>query len=251
MKNHFIIPYSGNKREEVEILYDNIKDKINKIDYIIEPYCGSCAMSYYISLKHPNKYKYILNDNNKFLIELLNIMKDENKYNDFINKINNIISLIIDKESYKKYSDKECFEGWFIGNKIYNIRPFLYPQGKKINQIAKQAPIIDFLRNEDITILNQDGNELYNEYKNNKKTLILLDPPYMMTNNTFYKQPTFEIYETLSTDNIMKLKSKICLMLNDNYINRLIFKKCKLIDYDKKYQTTKKDIKHILISNFI
>lgn len=250
MKNHFIIPYNGNKREEVEILYEKIKNKLDDIDIIIEPFCGSCAMSYYISTKHPNKFKYVLNDNNDFLIKLLNIMKDENKYIEFIENINKIIIKITDKETYIKHTNKDTFEGWFIGHKIYNIRPFLYPQGKPIKIITKQAPIIDFLRTENIEILNNNGIDIYEKYKNNSKSLILIDPPYIMTNNSWYKTPDTNIYEVLNNDDIKKCKSKICLMLNDNFIIKLIFKGCNIDEYDKKYQTTKKNIKHLLITNF-
>jgi hypothetical protein len=46
MKNHFFIPYSGNKRqEEVKQIYDNIELKPN-IKYIVETYCGSSALSF-------------------------------------------------------------------------------------------------------------------------------------------------------------------------------------------------------------
>ena len=68
-KNHFFIPYAGNKRSEVEKIYDSIKDKLNDIEYIVEPFCGTSAFSYYMSLRHPKQFKYILNDNNKYLIE--------------------------------------------------------------------------------------------------------------------------------------------------------------------------------------
>jgi site-specific DNA-adenine methylase len=44
MKNHFFYPYFGNKREEVEHIY-NLSD-LNNIDTIVEPFCGSCAVSY-------------------------------------------------------------------------------------------------------------------------------------------------------------------------------------------------------------
>ena len=39
MRNHFIFSYMGNKREEVEIIHDTIKDKLEGIDTIIEPFC--------------------------------------------------------------------------------------------------------------------------------------------------------------------------------------------------------------------
>ena len=48
MKNHFFFPYCGNKRQEVERLYKTVENKIDDIDILIEPYCGSCAFSYYV-----------------------------------------------------------------------------------------------------------------------------------------------------------------------------------------------------------
>ena len=78
--------YAGNKRNEVEGLYNEIKDQLNDIETIIEPFCGSSVFSYYLSLKHPKNFKYILNDNNKKLIKIYKIMKDEDLMNDFINK---------------------------------------------------------------------------------------------------------------------------------------------------------------------
>ena len=68
MKNHFIFSYAGNKRNEVEQIFDKID--LKDIDTIIEPFCGSSAMSYYLSTLYPKKFKYILNDNSK---EIYNI----------------------------------------------------------------------------------------------------------------------------------------------------------------------------------
>jgi len=48
MKNHFYMPYFGNKRTEVSIIYKHLD--LNNITTIIEPYAGSAAISYYISL---------------------------------------------------------------------------------------------------------------------------------------------------------------------------------------------------------
>ena len=63
MKNHFYMPYKGNKRQEVVRIFDEID--FEKLTTVIEPYCGSCAMSYYISTQYTG-IKYILNDNNFF-----------------------------------------------------------------------------------------------------------------------------------------------------------------------------------------
>ena len=87
MKNHFITSYAGNKREECEEIYRICN--FDGITTIVEPFCGSSAISYYISLHYPSKFKYILNDNNKFLIELYKIMKDEDLYTEFMTEIEN------------------------------------------------------------------------------------------------------------------------------------------------------------------
>ena len=80
MKNHFYIPYCGNKRQEVKHIYDNID--FTDITTVIEPFCGSCAMSYYISTQREG-LKYILNDNNKYLKEMYELMLDDNKIEKF------------------------------------------------------------------------------------------------------------------------------------------------------------------------
>ena len=105
MKNHFYIGYAGNKRQEVEIIYNSLN--LSNITTIIEPYCGTCAISYYIWLKHPN-LKFILNDNNIYLKEIYEIIKD----------------------------DVKCIEFEKIINEQYNIYSFLF------NTIAGRAIIV-------------------------------------------------------------------------------------------------------------
>ena len=56
MKNHFFMGYAGNKRNECEGLYNEVKDKLSNIKTIIEPFCGTSSFSFYLSLKHPIKY---------------------------------------------------------------------------------------------------------------------------------------------------------------------------------------------------
>ena len=90
MKNHFIFSYFGNKRSEVDIIYNIIKDTLNDIDTIVEPFCGSSAMSFYISTQHPKKFKYILNDNNKILMDIYHLMKDPEKLKIVIENLNKI-----------------------------------------------------------------------------------------------------------------------------------------------------------------
>ena len=80
--------YAGNKRNEFNDIYEQIKDKLHGITTIIEPFCGTSAFSYFLSLKHPKKFKHILNDNNEFLMELYDTANDPNLLDKLINKLN-------------------------------------------------------------------------------------------------------------------------------------------------------------------
>ena len=53
MKNHFFFSYAGNKREEVEHIYNKLD--LENIETIVEPFCGSCAVSYYIWTQNKDK----------------------------------------------------------------------------------------------------------------------------------------------------------------------------------------------------
>lgn len=255
MKNHFLIPYFGNKRNEVKKIYDIIN--IDDIDTIVEPFCGSSALSYYIWLNNKDKnLTYILNDNNKYIYDLYNLCKDNNKVIDIYNKLVILKETTTNKEKYLEIC-KKAKEGDLVSyvyiNKIYCIRPGLYPSLKKVSDNIfdsfKDAPILDFLQNANIKIYNKDAIEIYDEYKSNPKTLIFLDPPYMLSCNRFYNNPTTNIYEYLFNNDIDNEKAKIILCLENIWIVKLLFKNKKSIIYDKMYDNTKKKTEHIIIYN--
>jgi site-specific DNA-adenine methylase len=253
-KNHFFTSYFGNKRTECGKIYEQLKDKLDEVDYIIEPFCGSSAISYYISLKHPKKFKYILNDNNKHLMECYEIFKDEIKLNKFIDDLNKLM-VDITKEKYNILIKEDRVENWFIKQKIYCIRPGLFPNDyekrhKKDFKYLLDAPIIKFLRTEEIEFINDDAIELINKYKDDEKALIILDPPYVQLNNDFYLEGDTNIYEYLYKNNIKDMTSKILLILEDNWIIKLLFPDTVKQTYDKIYQTNKKKTSHIIVSNF-
>lgn len=254
-----MMSYNGNKRKEVEKIYDEIKNKIINVKYIVEPFCGSCALSYYISLKHPDKYTYILNDNNKFLIELLELCKDEEK-------IQNLKAMHEtawnNKENYLKICNNAKtgdLKSWFYINKYYSIRAGLMPLNTKqnINFFDKfdKSPFIDFLKKEKTIILNDDALNIYDVYKNKEDALIFLDPPYLTACNDYYAYSNINIYEYLHNNNIKNEKALICLCINDIWITRLLFKDViNIVSYNKKYDVNgkdgkKKEAQHIIIVN--
>jgi len=116
-KNHFYIGYAGNKRTECKDIYDSIN--FNNIETIVEPYCGTCAISYYISLNKPNM-KYILNDSNDFLKEMYEILIDDIKKGKFKEEYKKIVS---DIDKIKNNLFIICLFFYYIKHyiRVYNI----------------------------------------------------------------------------------------------------------------------------------
>lgn len=247
-RNHYFFPYFGNKRNEVEKLYEMIQ--MRGVNTIVEPFAGSQAISYYIWTMKPN-IKFILNDNNPRLKELYEVFKCPIKTQEFIDRVNPLIEICKNsKEEYVKICKENTIEGFFICSKYYNIRPGLYPSLEKFKPlICDTVPIIKFYREADIIFTSTNGINIYNEYKDNKDAVIILDPPYINTNNDFYYDAELNIYEYLYNNDIGKEKAKIYLILEDIWIIKLLFKKYIIHRYEKKYETTKKQTNHLIISN--
>ena len=105
MKNHFFFSYAGNKRDEVELIDEKIKNSLTGITTIIEPFCGSSAFSYYLSTIYPKKFKYILNDNNEQLIQLYHIAQNPTKLKKLVKQLSQILDKL-NKEKYLKITKK-------------------------------------------------------------------------------------------------------------------------------------------------
>jgi site-specific DNA-adenine methylase len=263
MKNHFIISYPGNKRNEVqnvEFIHD-IKN-LKNIKTICEPFAGTAAFSYYLSTLYPKKFKYILNDIDSNLIELYKTIKNEELIqiiNDEMNiKINNFNKYDNDKdrgEYYKTIIKEKTFISWLFLHKIYNIRPGFYPLIVRVKQVKKfdltEFPIYNFIKNEDVEILNGDGIKLLKDNINNKSFLYFIDPPYLCVANQFYDFYNCNIYEYFNENDIKKFKSKLILILENNWIIKLLFKKYISTGktYAKTYQKSKNKTEHIIIMN--
>jgi len=253
-KNHFFIGYAGNKRNEFNNIYNEFLKCNKDIKYIVEPFCGTSAFSYFLSLKEPKKYTYILNDSNKYLIELYEISKDENKLNKLIEELDEKLKYINkEKTKYNILIKENNIHAYIIKNKIYAIRAGLFPvAGSKIIDSFKyllNCPIINFMRNEKIILKNEDGSKILKD-NDNKESFIFLDPPYLTECNDFYLDHTINIYEYLYNNNIKNFKCKILLILAENWIIRLLFKDAIKSEYSKVYEVSKKKINHLLITNY-
>ena len=124
MKTHFYIHYFGNKRKKMTGLYPYLD--FTNINTIVEPYAGSCAISYYISTQKKG-LTYILNDNNPYLKEMYEILIDEEKTQIFESEFNNMIKDVKTKEKYNQIIKQKTLIGWLVSNKYFKLRPGLCP----------------------------------------------------------------------------------------------------------------------------
>lgn len=249
MKNEFIMKYAGNKRQEVEEIYKNLN--LDDVDTICEPFCGTSSMSYYISTKHPLKFKYILNDLNKHLIKLYHLIKDPIKYNYF-----NVLCEMLMNHIHKQVNKKEEWDiiinindvySYYINNAYHYCRPGIFNEKCSTYKNFKKRGIINFLRTEDVLILNETGTTITEKYSQKKNILLLLDPPYLMTNNGYYLgDDLFGIYDYLLS--ITNKNNNIILIIEYSWIIKHLFKNYNIIKYGKKYAGYKpKEVLHCLI----
>ena len=248
MKNHFYISYCGNKRQEIERIYEHLN--FDGIDTVVEPFAGSCAMSYYIWTKRPD-LNFVINDIDPFLKQMFDLLHDDDKIKEFEEEFNQkCISFRGKKEVYDGIVRKEkTLMAWFIAHKIYCIRPTLFPTNRVYKETInlKETPVYKFFKTAKITYTQLDGVECYNNYKDKENCLILLDPPYMASCNDLYSSST-NVYEYLYNHNIKNEKAQIYLILEDIWIVRLLFQTNTIvIDYKKNYEMTHRKTSHVVI----
>lgn len=259
MSNHFIMPYAGNKRSEYKEFIKNID--INKYNIIIEPFCGSSAISFNI-WKNGGKDKiYYLNDLNRDIYEVYQLIKSDTPENILI-ELNKILETITDKEIFLtefKKKNKTIYEILFFF-KYYNIRVGLYPinndRCKEFKFTKEQLLFFEFIKSPNVFITNGEWYEKFNEFKDDKEALFILDPPYLNSTNQLYNlngndnSGRMNVYEYFYNNAINNYKSKIVFILEDIWIIRLLFKNNISSSYAKKYETiSKKKTTHLIISN--
>lgn len=275
MKNHFFFSYVGNKREEVEHIYNLLDRELDNIDTIVEPFCGSCAVSYYIwTLNKDKNYKYILNDLDSDLIELLKLVRsgEYKEIEDDVNKKREELSgyedMIEAKKIYNNYiksSNDGDIRGYIFSHKYYTMRYGLFPlkdfKSRFKNKLDfSNYPIYDFLVNANIELHCVDANKIIDD-NNNDNTFIFLDPPYIASCNNFYSTDTGEnicnIYEKLTSYGLKNYKCKMLICHENNWLFKILFKEYieNEKEYKKNYQNifggkNKKNTFHICIKNF-
>lgn len=252
-KNHFFFSYPGNKRNEIEELIKNID--FNDKNKIIETFCGTSAYSFHIWLEYGDQFEYYLNDNSKSLISIYELFKNNSidTINDEIKKINDQISNKDEWNYHYNNSPQTPYKELFYLKFSALGRKGFYPQDRKAKEIVLtqiQELFLKFIQAPCVHITCNDWFKIFDEYKDDEKAIIIMDPPYINTNNDFYLEKNLNIYEYFFDNTNLKFKSNIYLILENIWIIRMLFNNYKIVLlYDKKYELSKKHTKHIILTN--
>lgn len=190
--------YMGSKNRIAKYLCPIIQEKINyyKPDYYIEPFVGGANVI--DKIKHNNKIGY---DNNEFLIELLNYIKNGGELPDTYNK-----------DFYNKVKEnKDYFDKWLVG--LVGFCTFSakwfggFPNAgnrdrinEMVRNLRKQAAFL-----KDITFVYKDFQYLNPD--DFKHSVIYCDPPYKNTTKYGKENFNYELFynwcRKLSQNNIV------------------------------------------------
>jgi len=252
--SHFIFSYAGNKRKEFQTFNEYIK--YDGIKYIVEPFVGSAAISFNIYKEHGDKFNYYFNDNDKNIYEVYLLLKKES-IEDIFKKLNDIKNTVKNKEDFLKIYKKEehSIYEYIYFRKASSFRIGLFDEGRSISKSDYKPTkllleFVEFIKLPNVFITNDDWSISYNKFKDDDKSIILLDPPYIASCNTMYGSYSVNIYEYIYENNIKNNIGNIYLILENIWIIKLLFKENNiLVEYYKKYEMSKKNTSHILISN--
>ena len=256
--NHFIFSYTGNKRTETKDIINNIS---NITDYknIVEAFCGTSAISFHIWQLYKDKFNYYLNDNDNKLIEIYELLKTVplDEISSQLKTINKEINESPEPKNFYNnihHKQRNIYD-YIYTRKYYNIRPGLYRNNKNIKSLTENKNLnlfIEFIKSPYVYITCDDWTNCYDKYKNNDKSIILLDPPYITTCNDLYHSPNTNLYENFFNNPIENFKASIFLILENVWLIKLFFRTSKILfEYDKYYGNNQKARKttHIIISN--
>jgi site-specific DNA-adenine methylase len=101
---------------------------------------------------------------------------------------------------------------------------------------------------------NNDYINIFNQYKDDDKAFLFIDPPYLFSDNSgYFPQNEKKDMTAIILDILELLKSgkcKVMLIINKLNILEYLFKDFIKGEYSKIYAITKKGMKHLIITNY-
>ena len=239
IKGKPFVKWSGGKRQIVDKLLMYAPDEFNTY---YEPFVGGCALLFELSPK-----KAVINDSNKELINVYNVLRNEEKFKKMCSILNTyeknnseefyyeLRNKDRNKSSFDRLSDykragrtiylnKACFNGLY---RVNSKNEFNVPFGKKTKvntyDVGNLITVSNYLTMNDIKILNVDFEDSVKDAQ--KGDFICFDPPYDSETSIFnsYTEDGFGKEEQRRLAKVYKeLSNKGCYVMLSNNNTTLI-----------------------------
>lgn len=239
IKGKPFVKWAGGKRQIVDKLLMYAPDEFNTY---YEPFVGGGALLFELSPK-----KAVINDSNKELINVYNVLRNEEKFKKMCSILNTyeknnseefyyeLRNKDRNKSSFDRLSDykragrtiylnKACFNGLY---RVNSKNEFNVPFGKKTKvntyDIGNLITVSNYLTMNDIKILNVDFEDSVKDAQ--KGDFIYFDPPYDSETSIFnsYTEDGFDKEEQRRLAKVYKeLSNKGCYVMLSNNNTTLI-----------------------------
>ena len=152
-------------------------------------------------------------------------------------------------KEFKQSKEQDIYQ-YIYFNKFNGLgKVGLYRECKFKDFTKQQYKFFEFIKTANIIFMNNDWYDVFKDYSNDDKALFFIDPPYLLSYNMFYQNFNTNVYEFFSNNDIKQIKAKLILILENNWLIKLLFKNEKSFIYAKEYQVSRKKTSHIIISN--
>ena len=276
IKGKPFVKWAGGKRQ----ILDKLKKYVpNEFNTYYEPFVGGGALLFELAPK-----KAVINDCNKELMNVYNVLCDEEKFKKMCKVLNSyetnhseeffyeIRNKDRNKNTFYKLSDytraartiylnKACFNGLY---RVNSKNEFNVPFGKKIKVNTYEGnnliTISNYLTMNNVTILNTDFEDAVSTAQ--KGDFVYFDPPYDSDNNIFnsYTENGFGKDEQIRLSKVFKeLDKKGVYVMLSNYNTILINELYKdyninLIEANRNISakgTKRGKVEEVIITNYI
>ena len=224
---------------------------------IVEPFCGSCAMTLTLFADHA-KYKYHFNDLDPHLFAVLSNVHGYLEFKADVIQIYNDFNRDHSGESTDRHpnlaklwkstvqSIDSPFTNFYVNEKF--IRSALF-------KISKDNPDMNHVAIfEKATKTHEDYKIVMEQYRWDEEAFVFLDPPYLFSDNSGYYPQNDDSDMTdiivFILDFFASCSCKVMLIINDLKILRYLFRDHIKGDYMRTYQIGKKKARHLIIANY-
>lgn len=266
----FYFAYFGNKRREIPLIEKEITALIEsgQIDKIVEPFCGSGALSFHLHKKYGDKLEYHLNDNDGRLIDFLTEIKKQGSCKSFFDYINEVCKDLT-KERFAdivKKGKPDNLRDWVFSRKVYGSRHFQCPVingPRKYGgyDYTKYEKLDSFVTSEKTHFTHGDYLQCFQKYRDDPKALIFVDPPYLDSFNSCYLSHSGislsaerEIIDMtrvfIDIVELLQNRAKVVTIQNSNHLTRHLYRDFFQFEYAKNYSLTRKNTQHAIFANF-